>query len=147
VKTVLAKEALTEVAASAVLGPGASAQALARVRSAAAAAAGKLGQDIVAFDVSGRLSVTDVFLIVTGAVGRQAAAIVDAVEERLRSEGAKPIACEGAQQSRWTLLDFGDLVVHVQLPEVRTLFALERLWGDCPRIDLELPAPAAAVDG
>jgi ribosome-associated protein len=101
---------------------------------AAAAAAGKLGRDIVAFDVTSRLPLIDVFVIVTGATDRQVGAIVEAVEERLLAAGAKPAGREGGQEARWVLLDFGDLVVHVQTPETRALFALDRLWSDCPRL-------------
>ncbi len=109
---------------------------------AAAAASEKKASAIVALDVSEHMVLTDVFLVVSGQNERQVAAIVDAVEERLHAEGAKAVRREGLTQARWVLLDFGDIVVHVQHEEDRAYYALERLWRDCPVIDL----PAAVVD-
>ena len=103
---------------------------------AAHAAADKLGTDIVGYDVSEQLAITDTFLIVTAANERQVGAVVDGVEERLRELGVKPARREGNREQRWVLLDFLDLVVHVQHSEERSLYALERLWGDCPRLEL-----------
>ncbi len=103
---------------------------------AAEAAASKLGADLVAFDVSEQLAIADTFLIVTANNERQVGAVVDAIEERLLAEKAKPLRREGDREARWVLLDFGDLVVHVQHPEERRLYALERLWRDCPSIVL-----------
>jgi ribosome-associated protein len=79
---------------------------------------------------------TDVFLIASGTNERQVSAIVDAVEEALHRVGAKPIRREGKGEGRWVLLDFGDIVVHVQHAEDRVYYALERLWKDCPAIEL-----------
>ncbi|MFT4296752.1 MAG: ribosome silencing factor [Micropruina sp.] len=115
--------------------------AIALTRIAARAASDKLGSDLVAFDVSEPLAITDVFLIVSASNERQVGAIVDAVEEALLAEKTKPARREGHGENRWVLLDFIDLVVHVMHTEERALYALERLWRDCPRIDLELPEP------
>ena len=101
---------------------------------AANAAADKKATDIVLIDVSERLAITDIFVIATGTNERQVEAIVDAVEEKLRDEGVKPLRREGRRDGRWVLLDFTDLVVHVQHTEERTFYALERLWKDCPFI-------------
>jgi ribosome-associated protein len=101
---------------------------------AAQAAADKLATDIVIIDVSERLAITDVFLVVTGNNERQVEAIVDAVEEKLRQHGHKPTRREGRRDGRWVLLDYGDIVVHVQHAEERVFYALERLWKDCPAI-------------
>lgn len=103
---------------------------------AARAASSVKAQEIIALDVSEQLVLTDVFLIASGASERQVSAIVDAVEEQLFKEGVKPIRREGKAQARWVLIDFGDVVVHVQHAEDRTYYALERLWKDCPPIDL-----------
>jgi ribosome-associated protein len=116
--------------------PAASGRAIELARVAAAAAADKLGQDIVAIDVTSRLPFADIFLIVTGTNDRQVGAITDAVEEKLLAYGAKRSGREGDQEARWVLLDFLDLIVHVQHTDARTLFALERLWHDCPTIEL-----------
>jgi ribosome-associated protein len=107
-------------------------------RVAAEAAADKLGTEIVAFDVSEQLAITDVFLVVTAANERQVGAVVDGVEEALRGVGAKPVRREGDREQRWVLLDYLDLVVHVQHSDERRFYALERLWQDTPPITLGL---------
>ncbi len=114
----------------------ASEEALALTRIAAAAAADKLGTDIVAYDVSEQLAITDVFLVVTASNERQVGAVVDGIEESLREVDAKPVRREGDRQLRWVLLDYLELVVHVQHSDERQYYALERLWHDCPRIEL-----------
>lgn len=112
-------------------------RALAMTHAAAEAAADKLGTDLVAFDVTEQLAITDVFLLATASNDRQVGAVVDAVEERLREEfDARPVRREGDRENRWVLLDYLDLVVHVQHTEERAFYALERLWHDCPRIAL-----------
>ena len=108
------------------------------VRTASRAAAEKLGTDIIAFDVSDQLAITDAFVIVSGSNDRQVKAIVDEIEDKLREIGAKPIRREGERDGRWVLIDYGEIVVHVQHEEERQFYALERLWRDCPTI--ELPA-------
>lgn len=112
------------------------------VREAALAAADKLAEDIVAFDVSEQLAITDAFVICSANNERQVGAIVDAIEERLRGVDAKPLRREGEREGRWVLLDYYDIVVHVQHVEERVYYALERLWRDCPTI--ELPAEVRA---
>jgi ribosome-associated protein len=102
---------------------------------AANAAADKLGTDIVIIDVSDRLVITDIFVIATGSNERQVEAIVDEVEEKLRRAGVKPLRREGRRDGRWVLLDYSDIVVHVQHAEERVFYGLERLWKDCPTIE------------
>ena len=99
---------------------------------AAQAAADKLAGDILLLDVSEKLVITDIFLLASAPSDRQTRAVVDAIEEALRELGAKPVRREGAEEGRWVLLDFGDIVVHVQHDEERIYYALERLWKDCP---------------
>ena len=118
--------------------------AISIARQAALAAVDKLAQDPVAFDVSERLAITDVFLIVTATNERQVGAVVDGIEEALLKAGVKAVRREGDRENRWVLLDFLDTVVHVQHSEERALYGLERLWKDCPRIDLGLPEHPAA---
>jgi len=101
---------------------------------AAQAAADKLASDILLLDVSEQLVITDVFLLASAPSERQVMAVVDEVEERLRELGAKPVRREGEKDGRWVLLDFADIVVHVQHQEERVYYALERLWKDCPVI-------------
>jgi ribosome-associated protein len=103
---------------------------------AAQAAADKKAQDIVIIDVGEQLAITDVFLIASAPNERQVMAIVDAIEERLLElpEKAKPIRREGERGGRWVLLDYVDMVVHVQHTEEREFYALDRLWKDCPQL-------------
>jgi len=123
----------------------ASPRAVELAMAAAEAASDKLAQHIQIFDVSDRLAITDAFVLTSAPNDRQVKSIVDAVEERLRDLGAKPIRREGQQEGRWVLLDYADIVVHVQHVEERTFYALERLWKDCP--ELPLPAHIAATNG
>lgn len=110
--------------------------AVSLVVAAAEAAADKLADDIIAFDVSDQLSITDAFVLCSASNDRQVRAIVDAVEERLRDLDAKPVRREGEREGRWILLDYVDIVVHVQHAEDRVFYSLERLWKDCPTIPL-----------
>lgn len=113
---------------------------LEEVRIAGQAAADKLGTSIVAFDVSEQLAITDVFLIASARNERQVGAVVDGVEEALLKQvSRKPIRREGDRENRWVLLDYLEVVVHVQRGEDRELYSLERLWKDCPRVELDLP--------
>jgi ribosome-associated protein len=114
----------------------ADARALELTRAAAAAARDKLAQDVLAFDVSEQLALTDVFLLCSASNDRQVKAIQDAIEEAMLELGAKPVRREGEREGRWVLLDFSDIVVHIQHAEERVYYALERLWSDCPLIDL-----------
>jgi ribosome-associated protein len=107
------------------------------VHEAAAAASDKLAVDIVAFDVSEQLAVADAFLICSAPNDRQVKAIVDAIQERLGGEGVKPAHREGERENRWVLLDYLDVVVHVQHEEERNFYSLDRLWSDCPMIPLD----------
>lgn len=117
---------------------------LACLRTAAQAADAKQAENIVAIDVSQALAIVDSFLIASAPNERQVNAIVDAIEEDLLRElGLKPIRREGKAESRWVLLDYGDVVVHVQHDEERAFYALERLWGESPVVDLGLAEAAA----
>lgn len=114
---------------------------------AAQAAADKLAVDIVVLDVSEQLIITDAFVIASAPNERQVQAIVDEIEDRLRPLGAKPVRREGEREGRWVLLDFVDVVVHVQHAEERSFYALERLWKDCPVIPFSDAATAGADRG
>lgn len=112
------------------------------VHAAARAASDKHATDLLAFDVSEQLAITDAFLLASGNNDRQVKAIVDEVEGKLREIGAKPVRREGERDGRWVLIDYGEIVVHVQHEEERQFYALERLWRDCPIITL--PADVTA---
>ena len=121
----------------------ADARAVELTRAAAVAARDKLAQDVLAFDVSEQLALTDVFLLCSASNDRQVKAVQDAIEERMLELGAKPVRREGEREGRWVLLDFSDIVVHIQHAEERVYYALERLWSDCPVIDTALDLPSA----
>ena len=116
----------------------ASAEAVTMATVAARAAASKLAQDIVVIDVSDQLFITDCFVIASASNERQVNAIVEEVEEKMRLAGYKPARREGAREGRWILLDYVDIVVHIQHSEERNFYALDRLWRDCPIIDVDL---------
>ena len=123
----------------------ATARAVELTRIAAEAAAEKLAADIIAYDVSEQLVITDVFLLCAAANDRQIRAVVDEIEEKLRQAGARPVRREGEREGRWVLLDYLDIVIHVQHVEERVYYALERLWKDCPRVPL--PEPVGVAPG
>ena len=114
------------------------------VEIAAAAASDKLASDIIAYDVSDQLVITDAFLLCSASNDRQVHSVVDEIEDRLRKAGAKPVRREGEREGRWVLLDYVDIVVHVQHAEERVYYALERLWKDCPVIPTPEPVGARA---
>jgi ribosome-associated protein len=115
---------------------------------AALAADSKQAEDIVALDVTGPLPLTDVFLIATGRNERNVVAIAGEIEDKMIEAGVKTLRREGRAEGRWILLDFGDLVVHVFHEEDRTYYSLERLWKDCPVVELDVNAGSetAAAD-
>ena len=112
---------------------------------AARAAADKKAEHLAAIDVSERLGLTDVFLLASGANDRHVHAIVDAVDEAMHHAGAKRRTREGFADAHWVLVDYGDVVVHVLQSEDREFYSLERLWKDCPAI--ELPADLTRPGG
>ncbi len=113
------------------------------VHAAARAASDKLAENILAFDVSEQLVITDAFLLASASNERQVKSIVDEIEDKLREIGAKPVRREGERDGRWVLIDYAEIVVHVQHTEEREFYALERLWRDCPVITL----PADVTSG
>lgn len=104
---------------------------------AARAADEKLASDVVVLDVSEQLVITDCFVIASAPNERQVNAIVDNVEEKLREAGHKPVRREGTREGRWALLDYIDVVVHIQHNDERNFYALERLWKDCPVVPVD----------
>ncbi len=125
----------------------ASAEAIEMAGVAARAASAKLAEDVVVIDVSGQLVITDCFVIATGSNDRQVNAIVDEVEEKMRLAGHKPARREGTREGRWVLLDYVDIVVHVQHRDERDFYALDRLWKDCPIVSVDLgEAPSEGAE-
>lgn len=128
----------------------ASPEAVELTKVAAAAAADKKAADIVALDVSEQLVLTDCFMLASAQNERQVQAIVDAVEEKLRERGTKPTRREGDADNGWVLLDFTDIVVHVMHTDQRGFYGLDRLWKDCPTIEVphvDPDAPGPEGDG
>ncbi|MEU7765599.1 ribosome silencing factor [Nocardia sp. NPDC049190] len=115
----------------------ASSESVEMAQVAARAADEKLASDVVVLDVSEQLVITDCFVIASAPNERQVNAIVDNVEEKLRAAGHKPVRREGTREGRWALLDYVDIVVHIQHNDERNFYALERLWKDCPVVPVE----------
>ncbi len=107
------------------------------VRVAADALDEKKGMDISLLDVGDLLSITEVFVIVTGSSRPHVRTLAESVAEKLKEHDRRPLRTEGAAEAEWVLLDFGDFVVHVFQSEPRDFYGLERLWGDAPRIAWE----------
>lgn len=107
---------------------------IAALRTTLAALEAKKAYEVAVFDVSGQTSLADAFVLCSVGSGRQAQAVADEVERRLKEVEVRPLSVEGYNQGGWVLLDYGDFVVHVFLEERREYYALERLWGDATEI-------------
>lgn len=131
--------------------PGKEVAAIPRTRKAAAKPAADKTQDllkivetsldddkaenIVAIDLRGKSTIADYMVIATGRNSRQLAAMATHLDEKLTKAGVGRVSVEGKNQGDWVLLDGGDVVVHLFRPEVRTFYALEKMWG------AEMPSP------
>jgi ribosome-associated protein len=114
------------------------------VETAALAAADKLADGIIAYDVSDQLVITDAFVLCSASNDRQVRSIVDEIELRMRQAGAGLVRREGDREGRWVLLDYLEVVIHVQHADERSFYSLERIWKDCPQIPLpELVNPGS----
>lgn len=127
-------------------------EVIALAQAAAQAAWQKKATDVLGIDVSERMPLTEVFVLASAANERQVNAVVAGVEERLHGLGVKPVLREGRDGGRWVLVDFGDIVLHAFHVEDREFYDLERLWSDCPTVDLGAPpkedeAQSAVVSG
>lgn len=109
---------------------------------AAAAAADKLAENLIALDVTDPMPLTDIFLLASGRNERQVASIADEIEFKLLEAGVKYLRREGRETGRWILLDFGDVVCHIMHEEDRMYYSLERLWKDCPVVKLDAVSAA-----
>jgi len=94
------------------------------------------GKEIVAIDVRGLTSVTDYMIFCSGTSNRHVKSLADNVEVEAKKRGAQVLGTEGQQEGEWVLVDFGDVIVHVMLPETRAFYDLERMWS----------TPATSVD-
>jgi len=108
----------------------------------------KKGLDIVALDVRGLANFADYFVFCAGRTDRQTKALHDAIREGMKADPEMlPVHTEGERERRWILLDYGDVIAHVMIPEVREYYRLEQLWSDAPRLELELSPPDESVAG
>ena len=114
---------------------------------AARAAADKQATDVVVLDVRELLVITDLFVICTAGNPRQLKTVIEAIEERIRGLGERPVRREGEPDAGWWLLDYIDVVVHVFAPEQRDYYDLERLWRDAPKVDWGSERSSAAGSG
>lgn len=115
----------------------ANAEAIAMATIAARAADEKLATDIAVIDVSDQLVITDCFVIASADNERQVASVVEEIEDEMREAGHKPLRREGTREGRWALLDYGEVVVHIQHADERDYYSLDRLWKDCPLLEIE----------
>lgn len=104
---------------------------------AARAADEKQATDVVVIDVSEQLVITDCFVLASAETERQVNSVVEEIEDRLREAGHKPLRREGTREGRWALLDYNEVVVHVQHVDERAFYSLDRLWKDCPTVEIE----------
>ncbi|BDR53102.1 ribosomal silencing factor RsfS [Bombiscardovia nodaiensis] len=117
------------------------------VQVAAKAANDAKGLDIVAFDVSEPIAITDAFLVASGDNERHVLAIADSIERALHTQfGLNPASREGLEEAKWILLDYSDFVIHIMHKDARKFYDMERLWKDCPPVDLGLDHPLFTTD-
>ncbi|MFO7733984.1 MAG: ribosome silencing factor [Candidatus Aminicenantes bacterium] len=95
----------------------------------------KKAEDVCLLDLRELSTFTDFFLIMNGSSSRQNAAVAEGIEVRLKASGARPLGVEGRESAEWVLVDYGWFVVHVFSRSARDRYALEKLWGDAPRLD------------
>jgi ribosome-associated protein len=114
--------------------PAAAVETPAQIRIAVGALQDRKARDLLVLDLSEVSDFTDYFLVATGGSERQVRAIADAVAERLRAEGVRPLHIEGQEHGQWVLMDFGDFLVHVFSEPLREYYRLERLWSDAPNV-------------
>ena len=110
--------------------------------SAARAASDLKASDVLVLDVGSLLSITGFFVIASASNPRQVRAVVEDIEAKVKAElGRSPVRTEGVREQQWTLIDYGDVVVHVFLDSVREFYEIERLYMDAPRVDWEQASP------
>jgi ribosome-associated protein len=121
-------------------------RSLERALAAARTADLSRGRDITILDLRGVTSVFDYFVIVTGQSRRQLHAISEEIDRVMQNEyGDERLGLEGYQESRWILLDFGDIVVHMFDAETRDYYGLEHLWSAADRVPYEPMSPPATL--
>jgi len=110
---------------------------LSRARAIAKLAIDSQATDVMILDLRKRTALFDFFVVATGKSGRQLRAIADEVDDLLQKQlGEKRLHIDGYQDSRWIVLDYGDLVIHLFDREMRDFYRIEDLWSDAPRVPL-----------
>jgi ribosome-associated protein len=107
----------------------------AEVRLTVKAAQAKMGEGIRVLDLREIAAFTDFFVIMNGNSSRHIAALLESVEDELKASGLRPLSVEGRNSSDWGLLDYGSFLVHVFSDTARDFYALEKLWGDAPKVE------------
>jgi ribosome-associated protein len=115
--------------------PGRAARALAHARACARIADDNRGKDILLLDLRQTTPLVDFFVIVTAVARRQSRATASEIDQEMKKRGELKLGLEGSEEGRWTLIDYGDFVVHIFSPEGRSFYALEEIWGDAPQLD------------
>lgn len=111
---------------------------------AARAASDLKASEVLVLDVGSLLAITGYFVIASASNPRQVRAVVDDIEAKVKAElGRSPVRTEGVREQQWTLIDYGDVVVHVFLESVREFYEIERLYMDAPRVEWELSPPVS----
>ncbi len=118
-------------------------EAIKAARDAVSAIVEKKGEDPTILDVSELLVVTDLFVIATGTSRPHLRSLVDEIEAQLKATGERVLRREGVEYGKWVLLDYGHFVVHLFDEETRSIYDLERLWADAPRVRISEPSAAA----
>lgn len=118
------------------------------VRVAAVAADRMKAADIEAFDVSDLLAITDIMMVATAMNERQVIGVAEEVEKDvyLKCGHLSPRSREGIDEGQWVLLDYGDFIIHIMHQDAREYYRLERLWRDCPVVELPLEHPETTGD-
>jgi ribosome-associated protein len=99
------------------------------------------GKDILLLDVRKSTPLVDFFVIATASSRRQSHAMASEIDQAMKKLGEAKLGLEGSEEGRWTLIDYGDFVVHIFSPEDRVYYALEDIWGDAPQVDWHAPQP------
>jgi ribosome-associated protein len=125
--------------------PRRAALALERARACAKIADENRGKDILLLDLRRTTPLVDFFVIITAVSRRQSRAMAGEIDKAMKKLNETKLGIEGSEEGRWTLIDYGDFVVHIFSPEDRAYYALEEIWGDAPHLEwLEAPPERTA---
>lgn len=86
-------------------------------------------RDVVMLDVTGKSSVTDYMIVASGTSKRHVMSVAQEVLDKVKDAGVRPVGVEGEAVGDWVLVDLGDVVVHVMMPDARSFYDIERLWS------------------